>query len=67
MRGVPDGRFLYATRSIGIDDSDIFRIDVATGASQQLLEHTGKQLISHLRCFARWPHTARHFQCQGRL
>ena len=41
-----DGRFLYATRSIGIDDSDIFRIDVATGASEQLLEHTGKQLIS---------------------
>jgi dipeptidyl aminopeptidase/acylaminoacyl peptidase len=42
----PDGRFLYATRSIGIDDSDIFRIDVATGLSQQLLKHTGKQLIS---------------------
>jgi dipeptidyl aminopeptidase/acylaminoacyl peptidase len=42
----PDGRFLYATRSIGIDDSDIFRIDVASGASEKLLEHTGKQLIS---------------------
>jgi dipeptidyl aminopeptidase/acylaminoacyl peptidase len=42
----PDGRFLYATRSIGIDDSDIFRIDVTTGASQRLLEHTGKQVIS---------------------
>ena len=42
----PDGRFLYATRSIGIDDSDIFRIDAATGLSQQLLEHIGKQLIS---------------------
>jgi dipeptidyl aminopeptidase/acylaminoacyl peptidase len=42
----PDGRFLYATRSIGIDDSNIFRIDVATGASEQLLEHTGKELIS---------------------
>jgi Tol biopolymer transport system component len=42
----PDGRFLYATRSIGIDNSEIFRIDVATGASVQLLEHTGKQLIS---------------------
>ncbi len=42
----PDGRFLYATRSIGIDDSNIFRIEVATGASQQLLEHTCKQLIS---------------------
>ena len=42
----PDGRFLYATRSIGIDDSDIFRIDVATGASERLLKHTGKQVIS---------------------
>lgn len=42
----PDGRFLYATRSIGIDDSEIFSIDIATGASRQLLEHTGKQLIS---------------------
>lgn len=42
----PDGRFLYATRSIGLDDSEIYRIDVADGASQQLLEHTGKELIS---------------------
>lgn len=42
----PDGRFLYATRSIGIDDSDIFQIDVSTGASQKLLEHADKQLIS---------------------
>jgi len=42
----PDGRYLYATRSLGIDDSDIFRIEAATGASQKLLEHTGKQLIS---------------------
>jgi dipeptidyl aminopeptidase/acylaminoacyl peptidase len=42
----PDGRFLYATRSIGIDDSEIFRIDVPTGRSEQLLEHSGKQLIS---------------------
>jgi dipeptidyl aminopeptidase/acylaminoacyl peptidase len=42
----PDGRFLYATRSVGIDDSEIFRISVATGASEQLLEHKGKQLIS---------------------
>ncbi|HEY6489310.1 MAG: S9 family peptidase [Terracidiphilus sp.] len=41
-----DGRFLYATRSIGIDDSQIFRVDAATGASEQLLEHEGKQLIS---------------------
>ena len=34
----PDGRFIYATRSIGIDDSEIFRIDVATGESSQLLD-----------------------------
>lgn len=42
----PDGRFLYATRRVGIDDADIFRVDVATGASEKLLEHTGKQLIT---------------------
>jgi len=42
----PDGRFLYATRSIGIDDSDIYRVDVATGATEKLLEHSGKQLVS---------------------
>jgi dipeptidyl aminopeptidase/acylaminoacyl peptidase len=42
----PDGRFIYATRSIGIDDSDIYSIDVATGEGQQLLKHEGKQLIS---------------------
>jgi dipeptidyl aminopeptidase/acylaminoacyl peptidase len=42
----PDGRFLYATRSIGTDDSEIYRVDVNTGASEQLLPHTGKQLIS---------------------
>jgi dipeptidyl aminopeptidase/acylaminoacyl peptidase len=41
----PDGKFIYATRSIGIDDSDIYRVDVATGKTEKLLEHTGKQLI----------------------
>jgi len=42
----PDGKFLYATRSLGIDDSDIFRVDVATGRADKLLDHTGKQLVS---------------------
>ncbi len=42
----PDGRFLYATRSIGIDDAQIYRVDVTTGATEPLLEHTGKQLIT---------------------
>jgi len=61
-----DGRFLYATRSIGIDDSEIFRIDVATGASQQLLEH--RQAVDlHFRFVARWAHPLDHVQCQRRL
>jgi dipeptidyl aminopeptidase/acylaminoacyl peptidase len=42
----PDGHFIYATRSVGIDDSDIYRVNVATGAAEKLLEHTGKQRIS---------------------
>jgi dipeptidyl aminopeptidase/acylaminoacyl peptidase len=41
----PDGKFLYATRSLGIDDSDIFRVDVATGKAEKLLDHPGKQLV----------------------
>jgi dipeptidyl aminopeptidase/acylaminoacyl peptidase len=42
----PDGRFIFATRSIGTDDSEIFRISAATGKSEELLAHTGKQLVS---------------------
>src|SRR6185312_16312914 len=41
-----DARFIYATRTIGIDDSDIFRVDAATGKSEQLLKHAGKQLVT---------------------
>ena len=63
----PDGRFLYATRSIGIDDSDIFRIDVATGASRATARAHGQAVDLDRGCFARWPHAARHFQRQGRL
>lgn len=41
----PDSKFIYATRSVGIDDSDIFRVEVATGKIEKLLGHTGKQLL----------------------
>ena len=41
----PDSKLIYATRSIGVDDSDIYRIDVATGQAEKLLTHTGKQLV----------------------
>ena len=40
------GSSFYATRTIGIDDAEIFRVDVATGKSEKLLEHTGRQLLS---------------------
>jgi len=42
----PDGKFLYATRSIGIDDSEMYRVEAVTGASERLLEHTGKELVA---------------------
>jgi dipeptidyl aminopeptidase/acylaminoacyl peptidase len=42
----PDSRFIYATRSIGIDDADIYRVDAATGTAEKLLEHADKQLVS---------------------
>ena len=42
----PDGHFIYATRTVGTDDSEIYRLDVATGAGEQLLEHSGKERIS---------------------
>ena len=42
----PEGKFLYATRRVGIDDSDIFRVNVATGQAEKLLEHSGKQQVT---------------------
>ena len=41
----PDGKFLYANRAVGIDDADIYRIEVATGKEEKLLEHAGKQRV----------------------
>jgi dipeptidyl aminopeptidase/acylaminoacyl peptidase len=41
----PDGRYLYARREIEREDSDIYRIDVKTGAVEKLTSHTGKVLL----------------------
>jgi dipeptidyl aminopeptidase/acylaminoacyl peptidase len=41
----PDGRSLYATREVEREDSDIYRIDVKTGAAEKLTSHTGKVLL----------------------
>lgn len=42
----PDGKFLYATRSIGTDDSEIYRVNAATGASEELLKHSDKEIVT---------------------
>lgn len=42
----PDGRYLYATRAVGIDDSDVYRVEVKDGAAEKLSSHTGKALVS---------------------
>jgi len=43
----PDGRTIYATRTTtSLDDSSVYRIDVATGTLTELTPHSGKVLIS---------------------
>ena len=40
-----DGRTLFATRRVGLDDSDAYRVDVQSGTAEKLTEHSGKQLV----------------------
>ena len=43
----PDGKYIYATRSdAGFNDSDVYRVDVATGASENLTPHVGQNRSS---------------------
>jgi dipeptidyl aminopeptidase/acylaminoacyl peptidase len=42
----PDSRFLYAVRRVGLDDSDVYKVDAASGAAQKLTTHSGKNLVS---------------------
>jgi dipeptidyl aminopeptidase/acylaminoacyl peptidase len=41
----PDGRYLYAVREVGTDDADVYRVDVKSGAAENLTAHTGKALM----------------------
>jgi dipeptidyl aminopeptidase/acylaminoacyl peptidase len=42
----PDGKFLYAVRgNAGFTDSDLYRIDTAGGAAENLTQHTGQRRI----------------------
>jgi dipeptidyl aminopeptidase/acylaminoacyl peptidase len=38
----PDGRYLYAVREVGTDDADVYRVEVNSGAAENLTAHTGK-------------------------
>jgi dipeptidyl aminopeptidase/acylaminoacyl peptidase len=41
----PDGRSLFAVRTVGLDDSDVYRIDVASSKVENLTAHQGKELV----------------------
>jgi dipeptidyl aminopeptidase/acylaminoacyl peptidase len=40
-----DGHALFATRSVGLDDADAYRVDAQSGVAVKLTAHTGKQLV----------------------
>ena len=40
-----DGHALFATRSVGLDDADAYRVDAQSGVAEKLTAHTGKQLV----------------------
>jgi len=42
----PDGRYIYATRTVEREDSDIYRIEVKSAVAQKLTSHPGKVLLS---------------------
>ncbi len=42
----PDGRSIYAERSVEREDSDLYRIDVKSGAAEKLTGHAGKEMLS---------------------
>jgi dipeptidyl aminopeptidase/acylaminoacyl peptidase len=41
----PDGASLFAVRTVGVEDSDIYRVDVKSGQTEKLTAHSGKELI----------------------
>ncbi len=42
----PDGKWIYANRSVGLEDSDIYRVDAKTGAAEKLTAHSGNELVA---------------------
>jgi dipeptidyl aminopeptidase/acylaminoacyl peptidase len=42
----PDGKWIYANRSVGLEDSDIYRVDAKSGAAEKLTSHTAHELVA---------------------
>jgi dipeptidyl aminopeptidase/acylaminoacyl peptidase len=42
----PDGHSIFAVREVGLDESDVYRIEVSSGKAENLTAHKGKELIS---------------------
>ncbi len=42
----PDGHSIFAVREVGLEDSDVYRIDVGSGKAENLTAHQGKELVS---------------------
>ncbi len=42
----PDGKWIYANRVVGVEDADIYRINLATGAAEKLTSHTARELVT---------------------
>ena len=41
----PEGRYVYGTREVGTDDADVYRIEIKSGAAENLTAHAGKVLM----------------------
>ncbi|WP_213805332.1 S9 family peptidase [Granulicella sp. dw_53] len=41
----PDGRYVFATRSVGLEDADVYRIEVKSGVAEKLTSHAGHALV----------------------
>ena len=42
----PDGRYIYATRTVEREDSDVYRLEVKSGVAEKLTSHEGNVLIT---------------------
>ena len=63
----PDGRYIYATRTVEREDSDIYRIEVKSGVAEKLTSHEGNVLHYRKRHLAGWEDAACYVKREGRV